>query len=85
MAYNLEYSTEAVLQLEKLDRAIAKRIVKKIEATANKPHGFFKQLTGRPEYKLRVGDYRVIANIDDSKQKILIQTLGHRKNIYDRI
>lgn len=73
------------MQLEKLDKAIVKRVIKKIEAAANNPHVLFKQLIGRPEYKLRVGDYRVIADIDDKAKKLLIRTIGHRKNIYDRI
>ena len=85
LTYSLEYSAEAVMQLERLDRSIAKRILKKLDSTMNNPHNFFEQLTGRPEYKLRVGDYRIIANIEDSSKKILIRTIGHRKNIYDKI
>lgn len=85
MAYSLEYSAEAVLQLEKIDRTIAKRILKKIDTAINNPHNFFKQLTGRPEYKLRVGDYRVIADIDEPAKRILIRTVGHRKNIYEKL
>ncbi|MDE1851117.1 MAG: type II toxin-antitoxin system RelE/ParE family toxin [Candidatus Micrarchaeota archaeon] len=85
MAYSLEYSAEAVMQLEKIDKSIAKRILKKLDGTVGNPNNFFRQLTGRPEYKLRVGDYRIIANIDDQNKKILIRTLGHRKNIYAKI
>jgi mRNA interferase RelE/StbE len=85
LAYSLEYSAEAVMQLEKLDKSVVKRVLKKIESTTNTPHNFFKQLTGRPEYKLRVGDYRIIADIDEPAKKIQIRTIGHRKNIYDRM
>lgn len=85
MVYSLEYSSEALMQLEKLDKPIAKRILKKLGSTINNPNNFFRQLTGRPEYKLRVGDYRIIADIDDKNKKIFIRTLGHRKNIYDKI
>ena len=84
MTYDLEYSVEAVMQLEKLDKQIAKRILKKLETTIDDPHNFFSQLTGRPEYKLRAGDYRVIADIGDKNKKIFVRTLGHRKNIYDK-
>ncbi len=85
MAYSLEYSAEAVMQLEKLDKSIAGRILKKIDGSLDNPHNFFKQLTGRPEYKLRVGDYRIIADIDEATKKVLVRTVGHRKNIYDKI
>lgn len=85
MAYGLYYSAEAVMQLEKADKTVAKRILKKIDAATNNPYRFFRQLTGRPEYKLRVGDYRVIADIDEQTKKILIRAVGHRKNIYDKV
>lgn len=84
MAFEVEYSAEAVTQLKNLDKIIAKRIIKKIESSANNPRLFFKRLAGRPEYKLRVGDYRAIADIDDQKHIILIRSLGHRWDIYEK-
>ena len=66
--FKVEYSSEAVMQLERLEKATAKRIIKKIGFSQNNPHQVFKGLSGRPEYKLRIGDYRVIADIDDKKQ-----------------
>jgi mRNA interferase RelE/StbE len=83
--YTVGYSSEAVIQLEKFDKTVTKRILKKIENAAVSPHNFFRQLKGRPEYKLRVGDYRVIANIDEPAKRILIRTVGHRKNIYNEL
>ncbi len=80
--FAVEYSAEALLQLESLDKTVAKRIIKKIDNARNNPRHFFKGLTGRPECKLRVGDYRAIANLDESKRTIFIRTMGHRKNIY---
>ncbi|MDE1860772.1 MAG: type II toxin-antitoxin system RelE/ParE family toxin [Candidatus Micrarchaeota archaeon] len=85
MAYSLDYSAEAVIQLEKIDKSIAKRILKKIDMSVSNPHHFFRQLSGRPEYKLRVGDYRIIADINGASKKMFIRTVGHRKNIYYRI
>ena len=40
------------------------------------------RLVGRSEYKLRVGDYRVIADIEENSRVIIIRSLGPRKNIY---
>jgi mRNA interferase RelE/StbE len=79
------YSEEAVARLKALDKATAKRIIRKITGSRANPHLGFKRLAGRPEYKLRIGDYRVIADIDESKKVILVRTLGHRKNIYDNL
>jgi mRNA interferase RelE/StbE len=67
-----------------LNKPIIKRIIGKIESTKNNPHNFFKRLVGRPEYKLRIGDYRVIAHIEQDKKTIFIRSIGHRKNIYRR-
>jgi len=46
------------------------------------PFHYFERLAGRNEYKLRVGDYRVIAEIGDNIHIILI---GHRKNVYNNL
>ena len=80
--FDIEYSDEAIFQLKGLDTQIAKRIVQKIESTRNDPHRFFVRLIGRTEFKLRVGDYRVIAEIEENRKVIIIRSLGHRKNIY---
>jgi len=56
----------------------------KVDNVAANPHRFFKRLTGKIEYKLRVGDYRVIAEISDKQHTILIRSLGHRRDIYKK-
>ena len=42
------------------------------------------RLSGEDVYKLRVGDYRVIADWDRQEGKVYVLTVGHRRNIYDR-
>lgn len=64
---------------------IKTRIYNKIISTKEDPHHYFIKLEGRPEYKLRIGDYRVIAEINQSEIKILVLLIGHRKNIYKNI
>ena len=49
------------------------------------PRHFFERLSSRGDYKLRIGDYRVIADIDDNKKRIEITLIGHRKNVYQDI
>lgn len=86
IAFKIQYSTEATIQLKKLESKVAKRIIKKVESAQENPHTIFRGLSGRNEYKLRVGDYRVIADIDETNHVIFIMSLGHRKNIhYQRI
>ena len=80
--FGVKYSEESLFQLQGLDISVAKRIVKKIENTRSDLHRFFVRLVGRAEYKLRVGDYRVIADIEENRRVIIVRSLGHRKNIY---
>jgi len=80
--YSLIFDEEAISFLEKVPEDIAKRIFRKIQASKENPHRYFVRLTNRNEYKLRVGDYRAIADINDSTITIYIITIGHRKNIY---
>ena len=84
MAYEVEFSDEAAMQLEGIDKNTAKRILKKLESVRENPGAFLEGLTARPQRKLRVGDYRLLIIVDKSKRKIFIMSLGHRKNIYER-
>ena len=80
--FEVEYSEESLFQLRGLDVSVSKRIIRKIESARSDPHRFFVRLVGRTEYKLRVGDYRVIVDIEENRRVIVIRSLGHRKNIY---
>jgi len=71
--------------LEKLEKKTKMRIYGKIVSTRENPFRYFERLTGRHEYKLRVGNYRVIADVDETKNKIFVLVIGHRKNIYKEI
>jgi mRNA interferase RelE/StbE len=42
-----------------------------------------KALTGRPGFRLRVGSYRLVYEVNDGKLIILVVTAGHRREIYD--
>jgi len=83
--YELIIDDKAIEFLEKLEKHIGARIFKKIQLTKENPFHFFERLEGRTDFKLRVGDYRVIADIDSRKKRIEITRIGHRKNIYKKI
>ncbi|MCX6661507.1 MAG: type II toxin-antitoxin system RelE/ParE family toxin [Euryarchaeota archaeon] len=82
--YTVIYDEEALQILEKLEKKIKKRIFEKIHSTKENPFHFFEKLTARDEYKLRVGDYRVIAEIDEKTKRISILFIDHRKNVYKK-
>lgn len=83
--YTVHFDSEAIDFLEKSGKGLAKRIWNKILSAKENPHRSFARLTGRKDYKLRIGDYRVIADIDDSKKVIEISLIGHRKSVYKQI
>ncbi|MEK6809819.1 MAG: type II toxin-antitoxin system RelE/ParE family toxin [Nanoarchaeota archaeon] len=83
--YNIIFDEEAIDFLNALPKEIKERIFKKIISAKENPLHFFERLAGRNEYKLRVGDYRIIADIDQANNKVKIDFIGHRKNVYDKI
>jgi mRNA interferase RelE/StbE len=83
--YKIIFDEKAIEYLEKIPKLIAKRIFRKIQNSKENPHRYFIKLTNRPEYKLRVGDYRVIADINNDKLTILIVLIDHRKKVYNKL
>jgi len=83
MKYAISWTENSVKELERLPILVRRAIVKKVDEAAANPSHYFTKLVGREEYKLRVGDYRVLVGIQQSKLIILVLEIGHRKNIYD--
>ncbi|CAG0997399.1 hypothetical protein METP3_03057 [Methanosarcinales archaeon] len=84
MTYEIIFSDKAFRQLKKLEKNIQERIIAVLERIRIRPEAYVTKLVEDPGYKLRVGDYRVIMDIENNKLKILVLKVGHRKNIYDR-
>ena len=81
--YEVVFSLKVKKQLLKLDKDIQERIISSLERIRIRPGAFITKLVGDPGYKLRIGDYRVIMDIDKNNLIILVIKVGHRKNIYD--
>jgi mRNA interferase RelE/StbE len=82
--YDLIFDDKVIDYIEKLDMKYRKQILTKLISTKNQPYQFFKKLSYREGYKLRIGSYRAIADIDEKKKQIIIIRIGHRKNIYEK-
>ena len=82
MVYEVIFSEKAESQLKKLEKNIQERILSVLERIRIRPELYAVKLIGDPGYKLRIGDYRVILDIDNNKLIILVIKIGHRKNIY---
>lgn len=82
--YALTYSKEALKDLNKLNWVLKKRIISTLERCQVRPYSHIKKLVGSPYFRLRVGDYRLILDVQDGKLIILVLELGHRKGIYKK-
>ncbi len=80
--YNILFSLSAKKQLQKLDKKTQKHIIAVLERIRIRPERFVRKLIGDPGYRLRVGDYRVIMDIDKGNLLILVIKIGHRRSIY---
>lgn len=80
--YEIIFHKPAKKQLTKLPKEIQIRILKTLERIRVRPHYFIKRIASSPYYRLRVGDYRVIIDIQNKKLIIFVVELGLRKNIY---
>jgi mRNA interferase RelE/StbE len=85
MRFQIIWSESAVNELKKLDRTLSKRIFNKVSQLSENPYHFdVIKMVGDPYFRLRVGDYRVIFDIQNDLLRILIIKVSHRKNIYKK-
>lgn len=85
MVWRIELTATASKQLAKLDKGAAKRIIAFLrERVAADPRATGKLLTGPLGglWRYRVGDYRVICEVDDGRLRVLVVKIGHRGDVY---
>lgn len=84
MNYAIRFDPYARKQLDSIDKPHRRRILAKIETLADNPRpcGAL-MLTGRHgDYRIRVGDYRILYTVTDTELIVLIIEIGHRREIY---
>ena len=82
MTYSIVFSSKARDQFKKLERIVQGRMVAALERIRIRPEIHVIKLVGDPGFRLRVGDHRVIVDIDRGRLVILVLTVGHRKTVY---
>ena len=85
MSYEIIFTDTSRKQFRKLEKDVQERIIKALERIRIRPEAHVKKLVGDPGYRLRVGEYRVIIEIEKDKLIILVIKIGHRKNIYKNL
>ena len=82
MTYAVELKPRATKDLRRVPSAQATRIADALEALADGLKGDVKRLTNfTPEYRLRVGDYRVLFEMEDGR-RIVVYRVRHRRDAY---
>lgn len=83
--YSVDLKPSAQKELDKLPANLIERIFPKLEALGAEPRpaGCKKLKGGRQEWRIRVGDYRVVYTIDDAKLRVSITRIRHRSEVYD--
>jgi mRNA interferase RelE/StbE len=83
MNYTVFIERYAQKQILKLDKKIIPIIKAAIAELANNPRPYgYKKLKGEDAYRIRVGDYRIIYEINDDIILIIVVSVGHRKDVY---
>ncbi|MEG2992316.1 MAG: type II toxin-antitoxin system RelE/ParE family toxin [Citrobacter sp.] len=88
MAWRIEFEDAALKELAKLDKQVARRILvflRERVAVLDDPRSVGEALKGSrlgEFWKYRVGDYRIITNIEDGVMRILVLKIGNRREIY---
>ena len=83
--YSVELKVSARKELERLPAKLIERIFPKLEGLASEPRptGCKKLKGGQREWRIRVGDYRVVYTIDDEKLLVSVMRIRHRSEVYD--
>ncbi|HZY70144.1 MAG TPA: type II toxin-antitoxin system RelE/ParE family toxin [Thermoplasmata archaeon] len=83
MPFEIIWSDSAIRLLRKLDRGVARRIFDRVGQLSGDPFRWVRRMSGVSAYRLRVGDYRILLDIDEGRLRVLVVEMGHRESVYD--
>ena len=82
MSYIIRWDKKAKEFLNKIGKANAQRIIKKVNDIVDCPRHYLEFLVDIEGYKLRIGDYRALIDLDESNKLIDVLLVGHRRDVY---
>ena len=82
--FSVEIKPPARKELEALSDRLVARVMSKVEELANtpRPPGCKKLKSFRDQWRIRVGDYRIVYIVDDSKKLVSVTRIRHRSHAY---
>ena len=81
LTFRVESTQLAAGKYRTLDKNLKERIARKLDDTAADPKRFLSRLSAVEAYKLRLGEHRVIVDVDWDRKLLVVLTLGHRSTI----
>lgn len=81
---DVEITPQADEQLEQPEAEARERILQKLAEARDWTDHRLDPLRGWPYYKLRAGDYRAISTWNREEDVLVVEAVGHRRNVYDR-
>lgn len=86
MTYEVSLAPAAARQMRKFDPQVRRRVQAVIEllATDPRPPSATRLVGGAGEWRVRTGDYRIVYEIEDERLLVLVLSVGHRREIYQR-
>lgn len=82
--YEIIISETARKEFLNLDKDMQERITLVLDRIKVRPHHFCIRLSGTLAYRLRVGKYRVILDINEKLKRVEVLRIGHRKTVYKK-
>ena len=83
MVYSVALKRSAEKELEVLPEKIHDHIVNQLISFKENPRpAGVKKLRGRPGYRKRIGDYRILYTVDDENKRVEVVSIAHRKEVY---
>ena len=84
MSYSIEWKPTPLKFLIKLSKDIGLRIIKKLDEVKKEPFRYLEHFEGEDFYKLRIGEYRFLIDVDIKNKVLKIQVFDKRGRVYKR-
>ena len=84
MSYIVKWHPKAFKVLGKLPKDMIQRVLNKVDIVKDDPFRFLEHFEAKNTYKLRIGDYRALMDVDIETKLLLVRVFDHRKRIYKK-
>ena len=84
MTYTLKWHPQAFKVLDKLQKETIQRVLDKFDLVVDEPFRFLEHYEGENLFKLRIGDYRALVEVNIQNKILLVKVFDHRSKIYNK-